>query len=138
MTPLHVACFTAAVAAGGTLYRPRLVKGEPVEALAELFTTKTAEQLKAMLRDVVVYGTGKAANVPEIEVCGKTGTAQAPDGEDHAWFTCFAPRKHPNLVITVLVEHGGYGSKSALPVASELIQEADRLGYVRRAEEGVK
>jgi peptidoglycan glycosyltransferase len=138
VTPLHVACFTAAVAAGGTLYRPRLSKAEPVEALAELFTPKAAEQLKAMLREVVVRGTGRAANVPDLDVCGKTGTAQVPDGEDHAWFTCFAPRQHPNLVVTVLVEHGGYGAKSALPVARELIEEADRLGYVRRPEEGVK
>lgn len=138
VTPLHVACFTAAVAAGGTLYRPRLSQAEPAEALSEPFTPKTADQLKAMLRAVVVLGTGKAANVPELEVCGKTGTAQASGGEDHAWFTCFAPRKHPNLVITVLVEHGGFGAKSALPVARELLEEADRLGYVRRAEEGVK
>ncbi len=138
VTPLHVACFTAAAAAGGVMYRPRLVKDEPVEALAELFTPKTAEQLKAMLREVVVSGTGKAANVPELEVCGKTGTAQAPGGEDHAWFTCFAPRRHPNIVVTVLVEHGGYGAKSALPVARALIEEADLLGYVRRPEEGVK
>ncbi|MEI7900870.1 MAG: penicillin-binding transpeptidase domain-containing protein [bacterium] len=138
VTPLHVACFTAAVAAGGTLYRPRLGKDEPVEALAELFTPKTAEQLTAMLRAVVVSGTGKAANLPELEVCGKTGTAQASGGEDHAWFTCFAPRKHPNLVVTVLVEHGGYGAKSALPVACALLEEADRLGYVRQAEEGTK
>lgn len=135
VTPLHVACYTAAVAAGGALMRPRLGRGEPVEKLAELFTPKTAEQIKGMLRDAVVFGTGKAANLPGLEVCGKTGTAQTPDGEDHAWFTCFAPRSHPNLVITVLVEHGGFGARSALPVARELLEEADRLGYVRRAAE---
>ena len=120
------------------MMRPRLSKHEPVEKLAELFTPKTAEQLKSMLRDVVIYGTGKAANVPELEVCGKTGTAQAPGGEDHAWFTCFAPRKHPNIVVTVLVEHGGFGAKSALPVARALLEEADRLGYVRKPAEGEK
>ena len=138
VTPLHVACFTAAVAAGGTMMRPRLSKHEPAEKLAELFTPKTSEQLKSMLRDVVIYGTGKAANVPELEVCGKTGTAQTPGGEDHAWFTCFAPRKHPNIVVTVLVEHGGFGAKSALPVARALLEEADRLGYVRKPAEGEK
>jgi len=138
VTPLHVASFTAAVAAGGALMRPRLSRSEPVEKLSELFAPKTAEQLKGLLRDVVVFGTGKAANVPELEVCGKTGTAQTPDGEDHAWFTCFAPRSHPNIVITVLVEHGGFGARSALPVARELLVEADRLGYVRRAAEEQK
>jgi len=138
VTPLHVACFTAAVANGGALMRPRLTQAEKREKLADLFMPKTADQIKGMLRDVVLYGTGKAANVPDLDVCGKTGTAQTPDGEDHAWFTCFAPRKHPNIVVTVLVEHGGYGAKSALPVARALLEEADRLGYVRRAAEGEK
>ncbi len=135
VTPLHVACITAAVADGGTLMRPRLNASESVEKLSELFTPKTAEQLKGLLRDVVLYGTGKAANVPGLDVCGKTGTAQVSGGEDHSWFTCFAPRRHPNIVVTVLVEHGGYGAQSALPVARALLEEADRLGYVRRAEE---
>ena len=135
VTPLHVACFTAAVANGGALMRPRLLQNGKREKLSDLFMPKTTEQLRGMLRDVVLFGTGKAANVPDLEVCGKTGTAQAPGGEDHAWFTCFAPRKHPNIVITVLVEHGGYGAKSALPVARELLVEADKLGYVRRSAE---
>jgi peptidoglycan glycosyltransferase len=135
VTPLHVACFTAAAAADGALMRPRLSRSEPEEKVSTLFAPKVAAQIREMLRDVVRFGTGKAANLPELEVCGKTGTAQAPGGEDHAWFTCFAPRKHPNLVVTVLVEHGGYGAKSALPVACELLEEADRLGYVRTAAE---
>jgi peptidoglycan glycosyltransferase len=138
VTPLHVACFTAAVAADGALMRPRLGLGEPPEKLSELFTPQVAAQLRTMLRDVVTVGTGKAANVPDLEVCGKTGTAQAPKGDDHAWFTCFAPRRHPNIVVTVLIENGGFGAAAALPVARELLEEADRLGYVRRAEEGVK
>ena len=137
VTPLHVACFTAAAAAEGALMRPRLNRDEPVQKIDELFSPQVAAQLKGMLRDVVTLGTGKAANVPELDVCGKTGTAQAPAGDDHAWFTCFAPRRHPNLVVTVLIENGGFGAAAALPVARELLEEADRLGYVRRAEEGV-
>jgi penicillin-binding protein 2 len=97
-----------------------------------------AAKIREMLREVVVRGTGKGANVPGLEVCGKTGTAQASTGDDHAWFTCFAPRRHPNLVVTVLIENGGFGAAAALPVARELLEEADRLGYVRRAEEGDK
>ena len=138
VTPLHVACFTAAVAAEGALMRPRLYTSEPVQKLDDLFAPQVAAQLKAALREVVSLGTGKGANVPELEVCGKTGTAQAPKGDDHAWFTCFAPRKHPNLVVTVLIENGGFGAAAALPVARELLEEADRLGYVRRPEEGFK
>ncbi len=136
VTPLHVACYTAAAAADGALMRPRLGLREPVEKLADLFTPQAAAQLRTMLRDAVALGTGKAANVPGLEVCGKTGTAQAPQGDDHAWFTCFAPYRHPNIVVTVLVENGGFGAAAALPVARELLEEADRLGYVRRPEEG--
>jgi len=131
VTPLHVACYTAAVAADGKMMRPRLCKSDPVVEEAALFTPKTAGLLKSMLRDAVTSGTGRGANLPELEVCGKTGTAQAPDGADHAWFTCFAPRRHPNIVVTVLVEHGGFGASAALPVARELLEEADQLGYVR-------
>jgi peptidoglycan glycosyltransferase len=138
VTPLHVACFTAAVAADGALMRPRLCQSEPVEKLDDLFNPQAAARLREMLREGVVRGTGKGANVPGLEVCGKTGTAQAPQGDDHAWFTCFAPRRHPNLVVTVLIENGGFGAAAAVPVARELLEEADRLGYVRRAEEGDK
>ena len=138
VTPLHVACFTAAIAADGKMMRPRLNKAAPVAEESQLVSAKTADQIKSMLRDVVIRGTGKGANVPGLEVCGKTGTAQAPGGDDHSWFTCFAPRKHPNIVVTVLIEHGGFGAKSALPIARELLEEADRFGYVRQGGEDVR
>jgi cell division protein FtsI/penicillin-binding protein 2 len=80
---------------------------------------------------VVEEGTGRRAAVPEIKVAGKTGTAQVNSAEDHAWFTCFAPAKKPAIVITVLIENGGFGAAAALPVAKELMLAADQLGYVR-------
>jgi len=138
VTPLHVACFTAAVAAGGEMVRPRLRADEPVEKLGVLFMPGTAKQLGEMLRKAVRSGTGRAADVPGLEVCGKTGTAQVPGGEDHAWFTCFAPQRRPGIVVTVLVERGGFGAKAALPVARALLEEADRLGYVRQTGEELK
>ncbi|MDD4020115.1 MAG: penicillin-binding transpeptidase domain-containing protein, partial [Kiritimatiellae bacterium] len=132
VTPLHVACFTAAAAAEGRMMRPRLLRDAKAEEAARLFSARTAERLKAMLRETVVRGTGRGADLPGLEVCGKTGTAQAAGGGDHAWFTCFAPRKRPRLVVTVLVEHGGFGARAALPVARALLEESDRLGYVRQ------
>ena len=138
MTPLHVACFTAAVAAGGALMRPRLWADEPVEQLETLFSQPVAAQLAGLLREAVRSGTGRAANVPGLEVCGKTGTAQASRGEDHAWFTCFAPREQARVVVTVLVEHGGFGAAAALPVARELLLEADRQGWLRTGGEAVR
>jgi len=134
-TPLHVACFTAAVAADGRMMCPRLCKSDPIEEVSRLFSARTAGRLRAILREAVSRGTGKGADLAGLDVCGKTGTAQAPGGEDHAWFTCFAPQPAPNIVVTVLVERGGFGAKAALPVARALLQEADSLGYVRVAEE---
>ncbi len=132
VTPLHVACFTSAVAAEGRMMRPRLLQDKKAEEASRLFSAQTAERLKVMLRETVAKGTGRGANLPGLKVCGKTGTAQVTGGEDHAWFTCFAPQKQPRIVVTVLVEQGGFGAKAALPIARALLKEADRLGYVRQ------
>ena len=83
-----------------------------------------------MMREAVTAGTGRTANVPGLQVCGKPGTAEASDGTDHAWFTCFAPRNRPEIVVTVLVEHGGYGSQAAAPVARAILEEAVALGLL--------
>lgn len=131
VTPLHVACYTAAAANGGVLYAPRLNMDTPVRKLSEPFTPAAAYTLKVLLREVVKRGTGRGIDLKGLDVCGKTGTAQVSKGEDHSWFTCFAPFSAPDIVITVLVENGGYGAAAALPVAKELMLEADRLGLVR-------
>jgi cell division protein FtsI/penicillin-binding protein 2 len=81
------------------------------------------------MRAVVRTGTGRACEIPGLDVCGKTGTAQTGRGADHAWFTCFAPQTSPRLAVTVLVENGGFGAQAALPVAKALLLEARRLGY---------
>jgi len=134
MTPLHVAVMTAAIANDGDLMAPRMDMAETVKKLDMLCSPGVAQQVRSMMRQVVISGTGKACNLPGLEVCGKTGTAQVPNGEDHAWFTCMAPEKHPNIVVTVLIENGGFGSAAALPVAKEVLMAADRLGYVRKPE----
>ena len=134
VTPLHLACFTAAIASDGAMPRPRLAKDSPAEKLGTLCPPQAAAQVRAMLREVVTAGTGKAANLDGLDVCGKTGTAQVSGAKDHAWFTCFAPFRSPNIVVTVLVENGGFGSAAALPVACEMLKAADKIGYVRVAE----
>ncbi|HOR97367.1 MAG TPA: penicillin-binding transpeptidase domain-containing protein [Kiritimatiellia bacterium] len=136
VTPLHVACFTAAVAADGVMPRPRLRTDEAPGRMAALCSPEAAGRLTGMLRAAVRNGTGRAAEIPGLEVCGKTGTAQAAGGDDHAWFTCFAPRRKPRLVVTVLVERGGFGARSALPAARALLEEAVRLGLARPEGEG--
>jgi cell division protein FtsI/penicillin-binding protein 2 len=85
------------------------------------------------MRDVVAVGTGRRAQVPGIEVAGKTGSAQvvastrlARDPRSakllpHGWFVCFAPVDHPRIAMAVLVEHGGSGGEAAAPVAREIL-----------------
>lgn len=138
VTPLHVACFTAAVANKGALYAPQLNLDAPAKKLSQPFTSATAYTLKVMLREVVKKGTGRGAELAGLEVCGKTGTAEVNGGKDHSWFTCFAPFNDPVLVVTVLIENGGYGAEAALPVARELLSEADRLGYFKKTAGGRK
>jgi penicillin-binding protein 2 len=69
-------------------------------------------------------GTGQAAKVKGVTVCGKTGTAQRPHGKkDHAWFIGFAPRENPKIAICVLVENAGFGGAFAAPIAGLCIEQ---------------
>ena len=72
----------------------------------------------------------RAVEIAGLAICGKTGTAEAPGGADHAWFTCFTSQSRPRLVVTVLVERGGYGSRGALPLARAIVEEALQLGLI--------
>ncbi len=72
---------------------------------------------------VVTSGTGYTAHIPDIEICGKTGTSQNPHGEDHSVFFAFAPRKDPKIAIAVYVENAGWGTIFAAPIASLMIEK---------------
>lgn len=131
VTPLHVACFTSAIAYEGRLMKPNLLKeSQPVE-LTQLCSAPVARELRRMLRQAVVSGTGRGADIRGMEVCGKTGTAEVSGQQDHAWFTCFAPEKKPIIMVTVLIENGGFGAQSAVPVARQLLLYSQKLGYLR-------
>ncbi len=135
VTPLQIAVATAAIANGGTLYRPHLVEriidpvsGEvqPVEPqiIRELPIKKEHLALaRAGMRACVQTGSCRALAVLPISVAGKTGTAQwSREKNTHAWFTGFAPHDDPRFVITIMIEEGGEGSKTALPVAAEFLR----------------
>lgn len=128
-TPLGMTLVGAAIANDGRLMKPRLAARGPPEILAACGTPAAMRRLRALLRGVVTEGTARAADIPGLEVAGKTGTAQTPRGEDHAWFICMAPAAAPRLVIGVLVEHGGFGATAALPVAAGLLIKAREWGY---------
>jgi penicillin-binding protein 2 len=77
--------------------------------------------------DLVVSGgpgaTARHISIPDITICGKTGTAQNPHGDDHSVFIAFAPKDNPKIAIAVYVENAGYGSTMAAPVASLMIEK---------------
>lgn len=135
VTPLQVACWTATIANGGTLYQPSVVeeiidtqkgqteKNEPKIIRDQFIKKDNINLVKQGMRQAVVDGSARSLSDLPIAVAGKTGTAQHGGGEiPHAWFTGFAPYKNPEVVVTVLIEEGGEGSKTAVPVAKEILK----------------
>jgi penicillin-binding protein 2 len=78
----------------------------------------------AGLKAVVASGTGGATKLGDIEVAGKTGSAEAPPtgSKTHAWFACYAPADHPRIAICAFVEHGGHGGSTAAPLAKAVLE----------------
>ncbi len=151
VTPIQMVSLVAALANGGTRYRPlvveriKSVEGSTVELgvpepLGMLpASEKTLRLLRGGLVDAVnkPTGTGWIARIAGVQVAGKTGTAQVVaieddqdrSGEetpfrfrDHAWFVAFAPAENPRVAVAVLVEHGGHGATAAGPIAREMIR----------------
>lgn len=130
VTPLQMALVGAAIANDGKMCVPRLSENVPVGVLSVAMSAASAARVRALLRNVVVSGTGRKADLPGLDVCGKTGTAQTPRGEDHAWFVCMAPQARPGIVVAVLVEHGGFGAEAALPVAAGILRKSQQCGWL--------
>ncbi|MGI8775770.1 MAG: peptidoglycan D,D-transpeptidase FtsI family protein [Actinomycetota bacterium] len=142
-SPLQMALVAAGVANDGTLMEPRLVhqiidpsggvvrESRPQE-MSTPMSRSTARTVRDMMVAVVESGTGTNAQIPGIQVAGKTGTSQTAEGADpHAWFIAFAPAEDPEIAVAVIVENGGSvgseatGGALAAPIAKRLI-EADR------------
>lgn len=135
-TPVQMAVLTSAIANGGNIYTPSLVKdSKPAIAGNIKIKPETLEIVKKGLSGVVNEpgGTGWAAHSPLTSIGGKTGTAQviAQDASrylaeryrDHAWFVAFAPVEKPEIALAVFVEHGGHGGGAAAPIAKIAIEE---------------
>ncbi|MDR2192178.1 MAG: penicillin-binding protein 2 [Endomicrobium sp.] len=134
VTPLQMADMICAVANKGVYYRPYLVdkavnsKGETVyqhltqtHDMIDLKDT-TWQYLHAALLETVEIGTGRRSKLAGIKVAGKTGTAENPQGEDHAWFVSYAPADKPEIAIAVIVENGGGGGLNAVPIARKIYE----------------
>jgi penicillin-binding protein 2 len=135
VTPLQIAAMTARIAKRGKSVRPHLVEPDPTPlASAGSFEASAFESVIAgMWRSVNDGGTGAGARVADFDVCGKTGSTQTMSRENaerlaragreiktHSWFSGFAPRVGPKIVVTVLVEFGGGGGATAAPVAGRI------------------
>ncbi|HEX6702062.1 MAG TPA: penicillin-binding protein 2 [Gaiellaceae bacterium] len=134
VTPLQMAMVAAAVANHGVVMRPYVVEkivspgGSTVQRthpdkLDRAIKPQTAGELTAMMEAVVTGGTGTAAQIPGVPVAGKTGTAETGVANVYtAWFISFAPANKPKVAVAVVVENGGFGGKSAAPIAKTLMQ----------------
>ena len=133
VTPMRMAVIGAAIANGGTVPRPYLVRriaGQQTELavkpeqLAQPVSAETAAHVRDMMVQVVKRGTGTAAALPNVTVAGKTGTATNPAGRSHAWFVAFAPAEAPVVAVAIIVENVGYGGTYAAPIARNVLRVA--------------
>jgi penicillin-binding protein 2 len=147
-TPIQMAQVAEAIANGGNIYEPQIVEKVESPTGEILFQAKpvlksrleAAPATLAIVRQALAgvvndeEGTGKAAQLPNVEVAGKTGTAQVialeketnkgrggPLG-NHAWFVAYAPADDPRIALAVLIEHGGHGGSAAAPLAKRVLE----------------
>jgi penicillin-binding protein 2 len=157
---LQLALAYAALANGGTLYQPQIVRAVETSAgtVVQEFTPRVRRQIdlrpenlslvqRAMVAGVNEEGgTAFRARVAGVEMAGKTGTAQVSHrlargveaervwyfNREHAWFAGYAPTRSPEVAVVVLVEHGGAGGKHAAPIAFEVVRAYQELARQRR------
>ena len=151
-TPLQICRLTAATVNGGVLYRPQFIESitdpdgvtiQQFEPIVDGKIEAPSSAFKFIKNGLIAavndkHGTALKAKLEDIEIGGKTGTAQVvrlakfrhvPEDEvpykyrDHAWITCFAPADKPEIAVTVLVEHGGHGGSTAGPIAKQVIKK---------------
>ncbi len=139
VTPFKMARVAATVAAGGGMPEGRGVIGgnnTRLDAPRPIVASDTAEFLGAAMRSVVTGGTGRRAMAGlKVSVAGKTGTAQMDEGAPHSWFAGFAPydTAADRIAFAVVVEHGGYGSQFAAPIARQIVESAQKLGLIQES-----
>lgn len=133
VTPLQIISAIAAIANGGTLYRPYLLDGvlddegavfhrtSPQIIRERIIDQEYLKEVRVGMRSTVVSGTARLFNDLPIAVAAKTGTAQAGGILPHAWFVAFAPYEKPEIAIVVMVEHAGEGSTVAGPITREIL-----------------
>lgn len=130
LTPLQIANLGATIANRGYFITPHVVKEVENDTLDSTYTNKRYvnierrhyEEVVKGMRAAVTGGTCRAANMPDIAVCGKTGTAQNR-GKDHSAFMGFAPMENPKIAVAVYVENGGFGAVYGVPIGRLIMEK---------------
>jgi penicillin-binding protein 2 len=146
VSPLQMVSLISMIANGGTIYKPLVVKkiidgrGKIIETFQPevigkpRISSETLSIIRKGLREAVLSGTSQVVKFKGLSVAGKTGTAQNPHGEDHAWFICYAPEEAPVIALAILVEHGGHGASAAAPLARQILNGVFTLQVEKQPE----
>ena len=144
-TPLQIANLCATVANRGWSITPHVVKEIQDTVIPKEYRERRIPTIKSEyfedvaegMRMAVTGGTCRLANLPDIEVCGKTGTAQNPHGRDHSAFIGFAPYRDPKIAVCVYVENAGFGATYGVPIGS-LVMEKYLTGQISPARKHIE
>ncbi|MGM9477473.1 penicillin-binding protein 2 [Pedobacter sp. GSP4] len=131
-TPLQIANAMAIIANRGYYIKPHLIRAMG-DKIKKEYVNKNYVGIDAKYFQPVIdgmqdcvnsgWGTATLSRIPDILMCGKTGTVQNPHGKNHSVFIGFAPRDNPKIAIAVIVENAGYGSTYAAPIASYMVEK---------------
>ena len=130
LTPLQIANLGATIANRGKYIIPHLVKEIENDTIESRYLTPKSTMVSAAsyeevikgMRHAVTNGTCRAANIPGLDICGKTGTAENK-GKDHSVFLGFAPMNEPKIAVSVYVENGGFGAEYGVPIGALLMEK---------------
>ncbi|MBC7126555.1 MAG: penicillin-binding protein 2, partial [Bacteroidales bacterium] len=133
---LQMANLVATIANRGYYIAPHVVKSIEGDTFNSLYREKHITSIEPKYFDYIIEGmdlavngapgsgsTARIAALPDIRICGKTGTAQNPHGKDHSVFFAFAPKDDPKIAISVYIENAGFGATWAAPIASLMIEK---------------
>jgi cell division protein FtsW (lipid II flippase) len=136
-SPFQMARVAATIADDGSMPFGRWVTDQTnprQDPPQTILNPELSSQVGEYMRGVVTSGTGRSANLPDIPMAGKTGTAELAHAPSHAWFIGFAPYGGSHkLAFSVLIENGQYGGTAAAPLAAEVMKAAKELGYLQGA-----
>ncbi|MCT4636741.1 MAG: penicillin-binding protein 2 [Bacteroidales bacterium] len=136
VTPLQLANMTSAIANRGYYYTPHIIKDIAGNGVDKRFKKRHYTKIDSSYFNDVIVGmdlavngipgsgsTATIARIKDVDMCGKTGTAQNPHGDNHSVFVSFAPKDNPKIAIAILVENAGYGASWAAPIASLMVEK---------------